>query len=491
MKNCIRKSFLLYVSLFIVIWTSFWFYYGTGTDTSKIERKVFLIFIILLIILILLWIPKYTLRNFTYLIMSGGIFIRILYMLQTDYWVRSHDLGEVSLESTGHAGYIYTIYMTGRLPESNDWQFYHPPLFHWLSAKVLSAFRYLYPDDDIFTLFQCTKIVSCFASCATLIIIKKICDELRLSERTKIIVIALMAFFPNYYLLAGRVNNDALVVMFIMMIVLFTIRWYYNRTTWNIIGIALGFGLGMMTKMNAVTLAVLVGPLFLFVLYKQCKKKEYTPLLIQYIIFAVISFPLGLWYPIRNYIRFKQPFQYVMPIDSDSFLARDGYTLTERFFLDFKGFFDSIYAQVVTDYNIPAYLIKSSMFGEFSFQNVDFMARILLVFNIVLIVISLLAMMFFLINQREKNNFLKWGLFSLWALFMITYISFNISYPFSCTMDYRYVVPTSFIGAVFIGMGFDRLWKKRLVIARILAIGIAGAVGCFSLASIYIYCIVR
>lgn len=487
----IYNKFFTYITLFSVIFISFWFYYGVGANTSKFVNKQFFFILVLGVILILVWMKQYTMNNFIRLIIAGGIFMRIFYMLQTYYTVRSHDLGTVTLDGAGHASYIYTIFMTGKLPEYNVWQFYHPPLFHWLAAKVLEVFQYLYPTDEIQFLFQCTKIVSCFASCATLLIIKQICDELKMSQKVKIIVLSLMAFYPNYYLLAGRVNNDSLVIMFIMMIVLFTIRWYYNQTIWNIIGIALGFGLGMMTKMNASTMAILVGPLFLYVFYKKVKERKYMPYIKQYVVFALISFPIGLWYPIRNYYLFKQPLQYVMPIGPESFLSRVDYSWTERFLPTFKNVFDPIYTQVATDYSLPLYLVKSSMFGEFSFQDVDFAAKLLLKINVILILLSIVAMIYILINKKEKNKFLKWGMFSFWALLVVTYISFNVSYPSSCTMDYRYIVPTSFVGSVFIGLAFERFWKGNSIIARAVAWGIVGLVGCFSLSSIYIYCIVR
>ena len=45
--------------------------------------------------------------------------------------VNQHDVE--SLQSSGHLSYIYTIF-NGALPQTNDWQFSHPPLHHIISA---------------------------------------------------------------------------------------------------------------------------------------------------------------------------------------------------------------------------------------------------------------------------------------------------------------------------------------------------------------------
>lgn len=486
----IFNSVMSYVSLFLVIWILFSLYYVTDANPAGLQNSHVFFMIVLTVLLVGFWMTVYHSKNIINFILAGGMFMRISYMLQTSYVMRAHDLGNISFEDNGHAAYIYTIFKTGSLPLTNEGQFYHPPLFHWLAAQVLKVFQVYHPEDEIGRLFEATKIVSCFASCAALLVMKKICDEAKLPDRAKIFIVAVMAFYPNHFLLAGRVNNDSLVFLFIMLIILFTIRWYYNQTFFNVTGLGLSFGLGMMTKINAGVMALLAAPLLILILYKKWKEKGWKTCMLQYMLLGCISFPLGLWYPIRNMMRFGQPFMYVLDPGEDSFVYRGNYSQMERFLPDLKRIFEPLYIQIPEEYNIIPYLIKSSLFGEFTFGNAESAAHALIWLNVILIILSLAAMVYILISKKEKNYFLKWGMFAVWALYIISYISFNVSYPYSCTMDFRYIVPTCFTGAFFLGIAFDALWQKKSLVPRILAAGAGALAGSFCIVSIYMYCVV-
>ena len=105
---------------------------------------------------------------------------------------------------------------------------------------------------------------------------------------------------------------------------------------------------------------------------------------------------------------------------------------------------------MISDFNMPTFLLKSSLFGEFAFDTNEFYAIVLLGINGVLIIISLVAMISVIIFSKE-NKIVNYGLFFAWLCQMISYIAFNIDYPFSCTMDFRYIPITVIIGAIFIG----------------------------------------
>lgn len=58
------------------------------------------------------------------------------------------------------------------------------------------------------------KIVSCFASCGVLLTTNDICEELKFNRVSQVIAITFIAFLPNFYFLAGRVNNDSMSIFF-------------------------------------------------------------------------------------------------------------------------------------------------------------------------------------------------------------------------------------------------------------------------------------
>lgn len=412
---------------------------------------------------------------FLWLILALGILMRVGYMLYTPANVRGHDLGGISVDSNGHAAYILYL-LQGELPPSNSGQFYHPPLFHLLSAIALACYRALSGFTAPEQLVEAAKTVSCAASIVTLFYARKLCRQLRLSDGATLIAVSLAAFLPNHYLLAGRVNNDSLAVMFMTAILYYTLRWY-DQQDWNsIVKLALCFGLGMMTKISVGVFALVTGCMMLLVLYRRFREKKALPIIRQFAVFGLIAFLLGLWYPIRNFILFHQPFNYVLRISAESDLYCGDHNLWERFGL-IKSF--EIYDHPYEDYNVWAYLLKGSLFGEFSFKMGKAIPGLLILINLLLILLSLVAMVLVLIRHRTA----QWAaLGCFWLVLMGSYIDFNIQYPFGCTMDFRYVVPTALIGAVFLAKWWEEIpCNNRKGLVRKGVVGLTGLFAIFSL----------
>ena len=52
---------------------------------------------------------------------------------------------------------------------------------------------------------------------------------------------------------------------------------------------------------------------------------------------------------------------------------------------------------------------------------------------------------------------LRYGCAMFWLALMVSYVAFNIKYPDSCTMDFRYIVPTVICGAVYLAAFWQML----------------------------------
>lgn len=408
---------------------------------------------------------KLTIQKVTLLCILGGLVLRIGYTYYTPYYVRLFDLGEISDAGNGHAAYIYNLFYHHKLPASYDYQFYHPPLFHILAALNMKLFSKLYPTADAIVWFEAAKLVSCFASCCALLLIRRICQELKCTPEMTCLTTGLMAFYPNFYLQAGRINNDATATAFMMLAILMLIKWYHSRHFSQLIGMALGIGLGMMTKLNVAILAFVAGPVMLYVLWQAIQKKKWKMQLTQYVAFLAVCAPLGLWYSIRNFILFKQPLGYVHDLDANgpSWLYRGNYSLTQRFFsFPWDQYKENVYASSGRDYNLPLYLLRSSLFSEFSFENMDGVARMLTHINIILILLSLIAMVVIIWKGTKFSPALRYGCGFLWLIMMISYFMFNIKYPDSCTMDFRYIVPTAISGTIYLSAFWQQLHDYSL-----------------------------
>ena len=210
-------------------------------------------------------------------------------------------------------------------------------------------------------------------------------------------------------------NNDSLAVLFMTAILYYTLRWYEQQDWGPLVKLALCFGLGMMTKISVGVFAPVTGCMMLLVLYRRFREKKALPVIRQFAVFGLIAFPLGLWYPIRNFILFQQPFNYVLRPSAQSLYCGD-HSLWERFGLikDFE-----IYDHPFEDYNVWSYLLKGSLFGEFTFSMGKVIPGLLILINLLLILLSLAAMVLVLIRHRTA----QWMALSCFWLVLSSYLA--------------------------------------------------------------------
>ena len=260
--------------------------------------------------------------------------------------------------------------------------------------------------------------------------------------------------------------------MFLFIALLYTIKWYKNPSFFNIIMIALSIGLGMMTKLSTALIAPITAIIFLIKWYQYYKEKMFFKLVPQFIIFAIVCIPLGLIYPLRNYLLFDQSLTYVFQVTNPALYTGDR-SIWERFIIfPIHDFFNSLWASPGSDYNIWIYILKCSIFGEYSYWQGAGFGVLLLLFNCILAPLSLFAMFYVFFKFKGDYVLTKWLLAGLYVIVMGVYINFNMEYPFGCTMDFRYIVPTVLIGAVFLGLMYNNLKEGKLkVLIRYSMIG--------------------
>ncbi len=419
-------------------------------------------------------------------LIAAGIVMRVGYMLYTPFGMRGHDIG--AYDSTGHFAYMYKLFSSGTLPQTNEYQFYHPPFEHILQALVVKVFSWFRPGAELTSLFEAAKLVPCFAMCALLWVVRSLARTMNLSPRATALSVAVLAFQPTFFIFSASVNNDPVMLFLFMVAVLYTIRWYYAPTMKNILLIALAIGLGMMTKLSAAAVALFTAPVFLAVFVKSFREGRAGRIFGQFAAFLGVCAPLGLWYPVRNYLKFDQAFGHVFTISTESKLYCGTRTFTERFFsFPLDQLTNPLYCQPYGDYNLWLYTVKCSVFGEFGFDAPEGFAALLIIANFALILLSLVAMIYVMVRGREVNGFARWGLFWIWLTQMLSFVVFNVRFPYGCTMDYRYIVPTAIVGALFLGIALDRIKAKNNAWANALFyVGVA-AIALFGIASALFY----
>lgn len=373
------------------------------------------------------------------LILIMGVIIRVTYMLYTPCDVRSHDLWDFDTASYGHAAYILNIMQEGHLPETNLIQFYQQPFFY-LAGSVMSWFiNGILGTRDGYSLVDATKTVSCIASCISLLAARAIFEECGLTGRGLCRAMLILAFLPVYFLTGGGVAPDALAGMFMILACLYTIRWTKCRSWKNTVILALIYGCGMMTKISCATLALITAIVFIISLIRAVREHSWKELVLKYIVFGMISLPLGLWYSIRNYILFAQPLNYVLELEKNNSLYTGNISIPQRLLVvKLSNLLSDPYTKVRGDYNLPAYALKSSLFGEFYYNTWGWVSVLLLLSAFLLAAFCTLAVIRCIVYQRQD----RWCRFMLLAagIFYGSIAIFYLRYPFGCSMDFRYML---------------------------------------------------
>jgi hypothetical protein len=431
---------------------------------------------------------RMTAGKLVFIVILAGFVLRFGYMLYTPFFIRGHDVG--NLKCCGHLAYMARLFTLEGLPESNWNQFYHPPLAQIAGALTAKIYALLTGVKDLDTIFEAARLVPCFASCALLVVSCRLFNEFGFSKRAKVIAVTAIAFHPTFILLSASINNDMLMIFFMMTAFLYTVRWYREPTYKNILLLALSIGCAMSTKFSGALIAFFTAAVFLIALRRKVKAadKGVLGLVGQFSAFALLCVPLGLWYHIRNLALFGQEIGYVAKMAPDSSLYVGNIPLAERFFtFSLPNMLRNVYCNPYDDFRLWEYVVRCALFGEFTFSaKHTFFAQIMIVSSLLLILLTLFAMVLFLIFDKKENRLAVVTLFSLWALLMASFIFFNLKYPFGCTMDFRYIVPTVVTGAAFLGLLSDKLKGMKAGKAFYAVLVAVLVVFCISSACFYI-----
>lgn len=487
-----RFSFLSFENLirllpvfFAIILSLFFFTYDQSARKFEDNSAVAQIFsvVILLFSVVTLYISK--LKNklssemIIFFMFLCGFALRLGYALRYSYMVNQHDVE--SLQSSGHLSYIYTIF-NGALPQTNDWQFSHPPLHHIISALFVKLSTSA--NFSLGRAFENIQLLTVFYSSVLMIVGYKILNVCKINGLGLILSSALLAFHPHFYILAGSINNDILMILLSMLSVLFLLKWWNKPCFKYALICGLFCGLAVATKVSAVLIACVTAVSVLVKLFND-KELKFWRVLLQSVSYLLVMLPLSLWHPIRNYILFNQPFGYVAEIPVTSSLYTGDISIFKRIILPFSLDKCDVYVDVWNEYNLFNYTLRNSLFGEYDFGNIG-LAFLLVVFNFILIVFTVLSLFKVFFNKDNKTSAIL-PLIILFIIQIVFFVYFNIRYPFGCTMDFRYIVPVLFCGITFIGTFNNTVSKSDNYISLVTQNIIVFVVGAFSLLSIILF----
>ena len=426
------------------------------------------------------------------LIAIGGVLARIwfaMYSLTNDAY--QHDFGNFDRNPLHavHDNYIFYIFDNWRLPDFDFrgyGQYYHPPLHHFISAVAMKINEVVFPGrEGNYEFLMC---ISLFYSLVIMILLYKILKLFKFDGVQLICAFALVSFYPFMIVSAGQINNDPLASLFFIAAFYHAILWYREPGFRRIITVAVCIGCAMMSKISAGLIAVPVGFIFLVMLIK--KKFRDSRLWLQFLSFAAVVFPLGLWFPIRNYINWKIPPTYVFDLGILPRQDMTVFTPLERLFglsevtvtIPFV-----IFGEDYRDYNIFMILFKSSLFDDFDHHDKELyiLLATFMFFLGAAIVAMIIAGLVLMIRRiiREKDPELA-AVVLLLVTELASSILFAFKYPLICSVSFRYIFPTVICFTLCMAFCFTKSKNEVVNLLQKIAIG---AIACFSLVTVAFY----
>ncbi len=473
---------------------------------------------------------RLTTKKILLLLLIAGYILRVGYMLYTAASTRQQDTFTKNFD--GHEAYAWTIFETGKLPTTNYYQFYHPPLnaavqagfMHFMDGLtdcVLNLFRFPqfyslfshgkpdYLSEERYYLYSSCQILSVTYSVITAVVLVKTVNLFGFSDKTKVLLSAFVVLYPRQIQFSGQLNNDALSYTLGVLATYYALKWQKGSKSWAYILLtAVAVGLGMMTKLSSATVCLPIAGIFIYEFIRTLLKKEgalpLSKCIFQYGAFLLVCAPLGLWFQVYAGVKFGQEFGFVFSNLNHKLYTGD-HSFFSRFFIafDLSEYFGSIYCRPFEgNYNLFNYALRSSIFGEFTYWQGEGFAVGAIVsayLSAILLAISLVwAIVVCVRTRKEENGVLRRAKIPLsdflFALLLVqsqvlSEVYFYIKMPYGCTMDFRYIMPLILGMALTLGYTREVLavegGKFSTVVNRLTLLAVVGFLGVSSL----FYCV--
>lgn len=382
-----------------------------------------------------------------------GLAVWCVYALITPWNVRTYDV-------IGHIQYVEFLRMYWSIPNPYDgWQFYQPPLYYFFAAAVWNIFDFFgLQRIDILKVLQFQSLIYVFGFVAmsfmTICLATK--DPARFEKdgmgkkdrRGVLLWTGLLTFWPSVVIHSARIGNDSLFYFLSAAAFYFVIRWWISDRIIYFRWAGFFAALGMLTKSNAIILFFLMGILF-FVRWFASEDRRwrcfFRKIGVVWIFFiAVVLF--NYTGPFFDMLSGKRSHLLVGNLEGISSGLKVDNKITTYLWFDVKKFLEEPYISTREDSTgrqfFWNFLLKTGLFGEFSFSYNNFVVALARGLSCGLIFIIL----FPLVGLLKRN--ISWPRFPcdfpmavLTVLFLLSLMFFRMSAPFACAGDFRYILP--------------------------------------------------
>lgn len=446
---------------------------------------------VVLMCVTLICAKKFTTEDGVFAVLAAGFVLRTVLVVFTPLNFFQHDVSGFGDGFQGfHDDYIMYIYQYWSLPSGDVrdlGQLYHPPLHHALSAVFFKLHSIVFPSlaGDINVL----KTLPFMYSSWFVLIAHRLLKHFKVDGAPLVISLAFISFHPQLLFLSIQINNDALMTVLFAASVYLALKWYEKPELTTILFTAITIGCSMMAKISGGLVAIPVAFLFLCKLIGAVRKKtdvKTGELIKQFVLFGLLVFPLGMWFPLKNYILHGTPFTYVFPIDSTAHQDLWMFPAWKRVFepsmQSLKNPFMGMNStKPDVDFNIFLSLLKTSLFDERSFDDPYLIntGRVLLALAAVVTITCTACAVFIIIRLiRQKKMTVPFvSILILCVTMCASYMKYGLGYQITSTESFRFVIPVILPACLFFGMTLKELWKKipvRIIVAGVIILFIIG-----------------
>lgn len=405
-----------------------------------------------------------------------GLILRWAYLVSTNFQERAHDVA-------AHISYIQHLSAQGTLPSiASGWAFFQPPLYYALMALV---HRMGGEGEATYLVMQlCSLLCSGVLLVAGAVLFQRVFPRGNLS----VLLIALLAAWPALIIHSVRISNDPLLHCLSAVGLVLLLRWYDLRQRRDLYVVAILAGLAVLTKANGITL---FASLITIYLSAELSSRSYPTWGARVGLLkrtALLSLPFAA----ASLVTFGRGVLAHLSDPKVDWLVGQAFNWMNNRLLVSNTPFEYFYFDLQTFLKVPFlnpwldesgrqffwnYVLKSSLFGEFSFA---FRGASTLALVLSALVVAIVLYVVLYVMTLRKADFRRVLPYLLALGIQIGFLLlFRIGTPVSGNADFRYVAPLLLPLFVLFGLSLKSLMEHdRFVLARLGSAAALLLVGC-------------
>ncbi len=189
------------------------------------------------------------------------------------------------------------------LPQKNDcWSCYQPKLYYVISAGIVNAFHVKSEWKRIRTM----QLFNVFVSLFILLLFWKFIDKQKLSDGSKLLLLAFFAFNPCLAGINAQGTNDTLVIFFGTLALYACASFFREMKPASALVLTIALIAGALTKSSSLVLTATIGCSFLLWIFaepinskRRVALKYFSILFISFL--AIVPFAGGYYHNFKNY----------------------------------------------------------------------------------------------------------------------------------------------------------------------------------------------